>query len=264
MKKAIFAFLLLPLCLSAGLLNMTKQELISQAELHKRRAIESLTIANEMCLYIPDLESRANMTGLISSAVSTISITNVKEKFLAIGLSLIGGLAGNMYEKYCVYRYHLANAAYHLEQYRWYSETSFKIDVYEEDEGSQYYLKAIDYLTLSDMIVQCIDDEFIRNHISDKIIKIRSMLFKNLNNSYGILKYDFLLDIYYCVNDIDMLLMKVKDLDLKSTIESYSASMLHNLYNARECWWWRNQDDDYEWVKSKNTFLLRLKHVAEA
>lgn len=229
-----------PLCLSSELLKLNKQDMLDKAIVHKRLAVNHLTIANEMCLYIPDLECRTHMAALISSTVSTIMITNVKDKFLAVGLALIGGLSGSLYEKYCEYRNHLLNAAYHLEQYKWYSQISIKFNDSEYDEGSQYYLKAIDYLTCADMMTLCIHEDDIRLVISDIIIGMRNLIFNNLNNFYGVVDDDFLDNSLSFVENFDEILSDLKDNDLRSELSQNINNMLYSLYSARENWWFRN------------------------
>lgn len=187
MKQYLILFFLLtsPLFLHADHKIDKKFSLISEAEKHKKLAAQELDNADSICYYIPNLQDRANMHALITSALSATIIPDPKAKIIAIGLSLIGSLANGMYDKYCEYRECLIRAAYHIEMFNFYVDKSLRLSKHP-DKGTEAFLGAIDCLTLCDMagwVLENDDDKWHYNAtmgIYHEIVDLRGLLISEL------------------------------------------------------------------------------------
>jgi len=91
-----------------------KEDMINAAKEHKLEAWKALDCADNICIYIPNLEKRQHMHTLITSSIGAASISNPRDKLLAVGLALIGSMAMDAYDQYCSMRYYLGSATAHF------------------------------------------------------------------------------------------------------------------------------------------------------
>lgn len=183
----ILLCLLLPIFVQA---NDKKFSLLEKAEKHKQEAIKWLEVIDNKCYLIPNLRNRQHMHALIAAAMAAPVISDPREKILAVGLSLMGSLATEMYDKYCDHQSVLAQAAYHMEMSYFYSTLSFKIPEIVTDRSSRAFLTAIDCLTACDMMIWLLDDDawpdtscayvysyqYKRRKLSNEIVDVRGQL----------------------------------------------------------------------------------------
>ena len=151
-------YLLVIFCFSIPLYAVIdKFSALKKAESHKQSAIKYLQDADKMCWYIPDAEHREHMHALISSTIAATFISDPKTKLLAIGLPLAGSLVSNAFDKYRSYQEMLAKSSYHMEMAGFYSVVSINLPNSIKDKNAKYFFKALDYLTLCDMIIWMMD-----------------------------------------------------------------------------------------------------------
>lgn len=123
-------FIFFCLCLSPIFSHANEQKfsIIQEAEWHKKKMVDGLAKAKDMCVYIPDLANQENMRVLIGSAAAASFMGgDLKTKFLSVGFALIATLATDMYDRYREYRDCLAEVAYHMEMNDFYSSLSLKL-----------------------------------------------------------------------------------------------------------------------------------------
>jgi hypothetical protein len=78
-----------------------KFSVLEQAQYHKNEAIKLLKHADEIVVWMPNLEEKNHMHALIGAAITSIPVTNFKEKIFYIGLGLMASFSTDMYDKYC-------------------------------------------------------------------------------------------------------------------------------------------------------------------
>lgn len=244
MKRYFIAIclMLVPIYAQAKPLSYNKDEMICEANQHKKEAMRHLSLAENICVYIPDMKSREHMKALITSSIASLAITNAKDKFLAVGLGLIGSLATDMYDKYCLMREHLYMAAYHFEMANFYNSMSLHVPGYKKmDLGTREFFKAIDNLTVCEMLTNCIDDTALRNNISNHVIYERKNLLRKFNSERKV-SYKIYEDTVMFYENIYEISAEVEDEDLRceigmhvyATVECVAASL--RFFGGFDCW----------------------------
>lgn len=132
---------------------------LEEAEKHRDEALKFLNIADNMTPMIPNLQDRKHMNALIASVIESITITDMKVKVIAIGLTLLGSLYNDIYDKYCEYKLVLIHAEYHLEMMKFYNGISMNLTNRASNMGDRYFLKAIDCLTMCDKLEKGMTNE---------------------------------------------------------------------------------------------------------
>lgn len=204
--KVIFYLLLLISCFNHSFAELDqflvdKQiSFLGKAQEHKKKAIEKMKEADSLSVFIPDLGKRRHMQVLISSSIGSMCIADPRLRIVTIGLSLIGDIAIESYDKYCTYKNILVEAAYHFEMENFYIFLSLDLTHFTSNEETIWMLRCIDCLTmcvmLSDlvegytemgscdlkgMVKECIED--FRSYMIDKIKESNFKLDQNLLQS---------------------------------------------------------------------------------
>lgn len=240
MKKyfVLFCLLLIPFSLQAHLLKANKWTLLEEAKKHKKEAVSELYFAEDMIPLLPNLGKREHLQILIASAIAASNVPEPRAKILSIGLTLIGSLANNMYDEYCEFRSHLANAAYHFEMANFYSQLSMQFNDWPEfkDEGTKWFLKSIDKLTLCDMLATCINDDWIQIAISNELTYQRDRFVKQMNNADGKLTEKISDQGWMLYENINEILSECEDEALKEDISLYIYAMWEDMQLAEKAW----------------------------
>lgn len=200
MLMLLFLFFFMTSKLHGELIVSTKWELIQESERHKELANEKLKEAKRICWWIPELDKREHLERLIGSVGASTLIKDPKDKFLAIAMTLISSLAESMYSNYISSRKVLSEAAFHLEMAYFYDKYSMKLtDEIKMDEGTKYYLQAIDFFTLAEMFAMTIHNQDQSYKISKKISKEKEYLINQFKNPCRYLPYE----VYFHVESFE-------------------------------------------------------------
>lgn len=181
MKKYLFTLLLIlsSIQAQASVAFSSKLAMIKQATTHREKALELFHKADSIYNLIPDLSKRDHMHALIVAATSTIGISDTRAKFLAVGLGLIASLSTETYDNFLRWRHLIYTASYHLEMANFYAALSIQLsDSKRFDNGTLAILHAIDSLTLSEVLANCIEDRDDKLRISKIIVNQRTSLIK--------------------------------------------------------------------------------------
>ena len=244
MKKyliAFFIFLLPAIHIFSNPILSSKWEMLQEAKNHKKKAQSHLLMAEELCYLIPDPGKRQHMFALIASTMTTLNIPDIKAKFLTVGLTLIGSLSTDIYENYCDWRTHLYQAAYHLEMANFYNSISIRFadsgNLSTMDKGTRAFLKAIDNLTIAEMLAWCIEDEDDQAMISDVIVEQRSTLISKFKNPKSTIPDDFYEDAYNFSENIDEITADLSDEEIRDSICVHVYAMAEDIELACRYWY---------------------------
>lgn len=167
-------FFLPPFALTEKL-EIDKFSMINKAKKHTRNAIEELYLADDICIYIPNLEDRDHLHALIAGTITSANIKDPMNKLLTIGLALITSLSKEMIEKHFQIKHHLAKASYHLEMANFYNALSLNApeknwkQMRDEDKHTLAYFIAVDYITLATMLCQCVEDRWSKETLYNEL-----------------------------------------------------------------------------------------------
>ena len=242
MKKQIIvliiSLLLLPMASqAAGVLRSCKEELIRKSDYHKKKALEEMEALSAIQWYIPNLESRNNMRLLISSSLGAATLTSAKAKIMCVGISLIGELAASSYDKYCELRDHITNATYHFEMADFYNQVSLKSGNYSAtDQGTTYFLQAIDNLTLCDMLTTKIEDVDDRWALSNQLTLLRYRCLKYVNNPQRKWCRQMSTEAYTFFENLSEITAEYEDQNLVLSIIFHASETYEYLYKAETTW----------------------------
>lgn len=155
-----------------------KQQLLAQAEEHKKKARKAAQWLKSGSSYLPNLESKQHLEALITSAVASCGASSPREKILMIGLSIVSSMVCESYNVHCYYKRMVCELTYHMEMDQFYSNASLEHAENElMDDGHGYMYYVIDYLTLSDLLTYCIDPDELQYYVSDKVCYERNLVF---------------------------------------------------------------------------------------
>lgn len=220
------------------ILKYDKRSCLEEAKKHKEKAVSELLFAQDITVYIPNLEKKEYMYALISSAIQSVTIPGMQHKLISVGFSLVAGLGIDFYDNYEEMRRRLANASYHMEMYQFYSLVSLKVSdrgIYR-DEGSMEFSKAIDYLTMADMLTVLIEDEYIRNHLSGELTRLRTSLFGCLEHKPGVLPGDILVDLDCFYENVNEIICDLENNNLKDEINQCLFCVIEYVESAIVLW----------------------------
>jgi hypothetical protein len=243
MKPYLLAFclMLVPMCVHAQL-SYCKAEMIWEADRHKKEAKAELDHAEKLCWYIPDIGSRDQMKVLIAATIASLPTKDPKTMLLSVGLALSGGLACNMYDKYCDLRTNLYTAAYHIEMANFYNQMSLNVSGQKKmDDGTKEFFVAIDNLTICEMLTDCIRDKWIRGIVSSYLTEKRKDLLQQFNKA-GKLSYKIYKDALIFCENIYEAISEIEEDDVRedigmyvySALEGIAASLRH--FEGYDCW----------------------------
>lgn len=212
--------------------------MLNEASKQRKAAISELHYADSLCYLIPDLEEREHLRALIAGSIGAAQVKDPKAKLISVGLVLIGSLANNMYDKYCEFRSHLARASHHFEMANFYNFLSLQFNdwPYHDDAGTKYYLRAIDYLTLCDMLTSCIEDDWVRIAISDELNDQKDRFLKQLDSMPGQMSKKMSVQAWTLYENIYEIIAECDDEELKTEIPEYIYSMCQDIDLAGEAW----------------------------
>lgn len=242
MKKYFFIlFFLLPIHIFASPILSSKWEMLQEANKHKNKAKSVLLEAEEMCILIPDLAKRQHMRDLIAAIVMSSYIPGPKAKIITVGLTVVASLSTDMYDNYCTWRTLLAKAAYHLEMVNFYNSSSLycsdEDSLKKMDNGTRAFLKAIDNLTMSEMLAFCLEDEEEQTLLSEQIVNQRSILIKKFNNPKAKIPENMYESAYRFSENIHEILAEFSDEELTEQIQLYVVAMAEDIELACRYWY---------------------------
>lgn len=246
MKKFICSLLLVMVSTFTQVestLTFTKKEMIDQANNHLKEAKANLLYVKDTCAYIPDLGDKKHMEALLEGAVASMGVENPKGKIVTIGLSLIGSLVNNMYDKYLFARTKLCLAAHHFEMANYYNRFSLYVPGHKwMDSGTQQFFKAIDNITVCVMLSTCVEDECDRDMLLGYFIELRDDLIKQFMDSGNKLTISIYNDALHFYENVSEVAAEIDDEILRQDLCIYTgaaveciACSLRQLENL-DCW----------------------------
>ncbi len=175
-----------PTCVEKFLVVTAKHHLINRALDEKKMMYSHLFECEFLTKHIVNLEKRQYMHALILSAFNAAVVPDIKLKIVGAGMAVIGTLACDAYDTYCLYKEHWVQAAYHAEMANFFTRLSWMYTGEEQymitDEGTKCFFKAIDNITYMEMYLHTIRHEQTRKRIDECIIKYKDLLMVQFSN----------------------------------------------------------------------------------
>jgi len=250
MKNTLIAFLfvLLPLFSYANPDMERKTAIIERIEFHKEQVLKELKRAENLNPYIPDLSKRQHMHALINGAIAAICIPEPRLKLLSVGLTIIGSLAVDRYDEFCEYREVLINASAHMEMVNFYNSLSSKMTrKVNKDRSTQYFMLAIDSLTMCDMLAFSIKNE--EGYIFENFKKLRNYLMDEHKKSNWIVTENMSEKAWVLYENLPEILSECTDNDLFNKLHYTVRDMIINLEAAQRAY-------DREHPKERRTGII--------
>lgn len=177
------------------------QEHIALAKYEKENIIEKIDL-------LPDFSDKEYLKAIVISAFTSAVATGAKAKVLSIGLPLLGTMLCDFIEDCVDLRYRMTVLAGHLEMAAFYNHASLlcrDFDLEKEDPANDdwsaynYYISAVNSLTLCDMYALCIYNIDSKFRISKYITDFRNELLEQMNNGIRSYTKSFIekAEIYY-------------------------------------------------------------------
>jgi hypothetical protein len=243
MKKFLALSLLMPSLAFGHLLTTSKWELIEQANDHRKQANDLLLQVQRTGRYhLKDLGKQEYFEDLIKSSIMSLSVKDPKAKLLVVGLSVLSVIAADCYGIYVRSTKDLTNASHHLEMENFYNRLSmsFKDDGAKQNEGTEHFLSAIDYVTLCEMFAATVQNDWGRKVLTDYIVNFRTLLIDQFNNPNGFLP-ESLMDAAYSFSEtMPDMFEAIEDCDLNfeifSELSFYSYVVCEEIECAYDYW----------------------------
>ncbi len=166
--------------------DQTVNHYLVRAKLNRGIADDYLNQADCMANLIPEIDGKQKLRTLITSAVMSTQIPDVKYKLLGIGLALLSEIAGDLgigyYENFFEIRKALAMSATYLEASSYYYRLALAAPIYTQvwtDNLYKYggYLENVaHYMILLDMLTLTINSKTEGKAISTYITCIREKI----------------------------------------------------------------------------------------
>ena len=253
-KVIYYFFLLIISCFNNAIAELDqflvdKQiSFLDKANEHKMKAIEKMKEADSLSIYIPDLGKKRHMQVLISSSIGSMCIADTRLKFLTVGLSLIGDIAIESYDKYCTYKNILVEAAYHFEMENFYTFLSLDLINLTKNEETIWMLKSIDCLTMCIMLSHLVEGYTelgscdLQGMVRECIEDLRSYMIHRIRESNFKLDQDLLQSIDDFIENFDEILSEADCNETKEKLFFYINEMRFSLENKIKC---QNQKNHY-------------------
>lgn len=258
MKKYIFALALLILPIQSHAVIITsKTALIERAVEEKEFAYEELNAADKLWRQLVDPEKKEYMHALIEGLVETFFVKDLRAKLLIVGMNLIKAIKIDAYDSYVLMKGHLQMATFHFEMSAFYNELSLYYndkDYFKADWGSQYFLEAINQMTLADIASEGIKDRWIKKYVSEYMTEHRARLLKELNNPQQKLSPDIHDSCMTFYENLSEILCELEQSDIYWDIHFHVFTMVECIEIAMHQWGMVvenpiRKNPDYEWIE---------------